>query len=237
MAPVEGILLAGGLGTRLRSVLPDLPKCLAPVAGKPFLSYIFAYLAREGLRRLILALGYKADAIQTWVQNDAWPFEIDFAIETIPLGTGGAIKNAWRLTTAPHVLVLNGDTFCPAPLSDFYQAHLQKQADISLISVFVSPAERYGTLSLSPGDWVQAFQEKQPRSTGWINAGFYLISRSWWEKQTFPDTFSWETYLQNALESTSTPKIYAHRLSNTPFIDIGVPDDYARAQSYLPAHF
>jgi len=237
MAFLEGIVLAGGLGTRLRTVLPDVPKCLAPIAGEPFLSYLFTYLARQGLRRLILALGYKADTIQTWVQNRSWPFEVQFAIETASLGTGGAIQNAWPFTTTPHVLVVNGDTFCPASLPDFYQAHLQKKADISLISVPVSPAHRYGMLNISSEGWVQTFEEKQPRPIGWINAGLYLLSRTWWEKQSFPTTFSWEAYLQNALLSPQPPRIYAHQLPDTPFIDIGIPEDYERAQTYLPAHF
>jgi len=237
MAFLEGIVLAGGLGTRLRSVLPDLPKCLAPIAGAPFLSYLLTYLARQGVRRVVLALGYKADIIQSWVQNRSWPFKIQFAVENTPLGTGGAIQNAWPLTTTPHVLVVNGDTFCPAHLSEFYQAHLHKRADISLVSVPVSPADRYGTLHLSSDGWVQTFEEKRPCPTGWINAGLYLISRTWWEKQTFPAAFSWEAYLQNALLSPQPPKIYAHRLPDTPFIDIGIPEDYDRAQTYLPAHF
>jgi D-glycero-alpha-D-manno-heptose 1-phosphate guanylyltransferase len=237
MALIEAIILAGGLGTRLRTVLPDLPKPLAPIAGKPFLHYLLSYLSHQSLQRLIFAVGYKAEAIQSWLQGQSWPFQIELAIETTPLGTGGAIQNAWPLTTTPHVLVLNGDTFCPAPLSEFYHAHLQKEADISLISVAVSPADRYGTLQISPEGWVQAFHEKQPRPTGWINAGLYLIRRLWWEKQAFPPAFSWETYLQNALQSPHPPKIYAHQLSSLPFIDIGIPEDYERAQTYLPAHF
>ncbi len=237
MAPVEGIILAGGLGTRLRAVLSDLPKPLAPVAGKPFLGYLLSYLGREGLKRLVFALGYRAEAIQHWLTSQKWPFELDFVVEEEPLGTGGAIRHAWPRTTSPHILVVNGDTFCPAALAPFYQAHLQKCADVSLVSVSVSPADRYGTLQISPEGWVQAFQEKAPRPSGWINAGLYLICRTWWEKQTFPTAFSWETYLQQALQGPTPPRLYAHQLPDFPFIDIGIPEDYARAQTYLPAHF
>jgi len=237
MAPGEGIVLAGGLGTRLRAVLPDLPKPLAPVAGKPFLGYLLAYLGREGLKRLVFALGYKAEAIQRWLTSQKWPFELEFVVEKEPLGTGGAIRYAWPRTTNPHVLVINGDTFCPAALAPFYQVHLQKGADVSLVSVSVSPADRYGTLQISPDGRIQAFQEKAPRRSGWINAGLYLISRTWWEKQVWPPAFSWEAYLQEALQRPMPPRLYAHQLSDCPFIDIGIPEDYARAQTYLPAHF
>lgn len=237
MAPVEGIILAGGLGTRLRAVLPDLPKPLALIAGKPFLSYLLSYLARQGLKRLTFALGYKAEAIQSWLAAQKWPFELDIVVEDEPLGTGGAIRYAWPRTTNPHILVVNGDTFCPAALAPFYQAHLMRSADVSLVSVSVSPADRYGTLQISPEGWVQAFQEKAPRPSGWINAGLYLIRRTWWEKQAFPTAFSWETYLQEALQGPAPPRLYAHQLPDSPFIDIGIPEDYARAQTYLPAHF
>jgi len=236
MAPVEGIILAGGLGTRLRAVLPDLPKPLAPVAGKPFLSYVLSYLARQGLKRLVFALGYQAEAIQRWLASQAWPFAVDFVVEKEPLGTGGAIRHAWSHTTSPHILVVNGDTFCPAAIEPFYQAHLQKGADVSLVSVSVSPADRYGTLLISPDGWVQAFREKAPRHSGWINAGLYLIRRTWWEKHAFPPAFSWETYLQEALQKPAALRLYAHQLPNLPFIDIGIPEDYDRAQTYLPAH-
>ncbi len=233
MADLEAVVLAGGLGTRLRSAVPDLPKVLAPVAGRPFLAYICAHLEKAGINRVIFALGYQAEKVQTWLKAHAWSFEVQVSIEQTPLGTGGAIRQAWLLATTAHLLVLNGDTFCPVDIQTFYQTHLDRGADISLVSVPAAPADRYGTLQIEAG-WVRAFAEKRPQSTGWINAGLYCIRQTWWAHQTFPVAFSWEQYLQEALHTSAPPRIYAHQLTGVPFIDIGIPEDYERAQTYLP---
>ncbi len=236
MAKLEAIVLAGGLGTRLRSVVPDLPKVLAPVAGQPFLAYVCRYLAREGVQTVALALGYRADLVKAWLGDQHWGFQLRVFEEEQPLGTGGAIGQAIAGLSAAHVIVLNGDTYVDVPLTDFMAYHEAHGEPVTIAAVHVQPADRYGTLVLEE-DRVMAFAEKAARPAGWINAGVYAIRRDWWMAQPFPATFSWESHLQAAVMTQPPLQVRAYKLYDSPFIDIGVPLDYERAQCYLPTHF
>lgn len=228
----EAIVLAGGLGTRLRSVLPDLPKPLAPIQGQPFLFYLLRYLRTQGIGRVILSLGYGAEHILHWLKSASWDINIVPVVEPQPLGTGGALAYAWRAVSAARVFFLNGDTFFPINLADFERFHNHSATAVSVALAYVSPADRYGLVEVE-GGFVKAFREKAPAPAGWIYGGIALVESQWWESQTWPQTFSWEAYLTQAVPHL---RIAAYQPQGVPFIDIGVPEDYHRAQALIPQY-
>lgn len=228
----EAIVLAGGLGTRLRAHVPDVPKSLAPIAGKPFLAYLLRYLEQEGITHIILALGYRAEAIRSWLERASLSAQLSLSIESEPLGTGGAIAHAWPHTHRATVAVLNGDTFFPLSLEVFGAFHAAAGVPVSLALAEVAPADRYGTVEVEGGQ-VRAFREKEPRPRGWIYGGIALIESTWWQAQNWSEKFSWEAYLTR--QAGHLP-MGAYCAKGVPFIDIGIPADYERAQTLIPAH-
>lgn len=242
----EAVVLAGGLGTRLRTVLPDAPKALAPIQGRPFLDYLLDYLASEQVEHVCLALGYQAEKILEHYapalsqpsnsflpQIGQWKgLLLSASLEAEPLGTGGALAQALAHLRAPRAFVLNGDTFFPVPLKEMEQTHTQKGAPLTLALAYVSPADRYGLVEVQEG-LVTAFREKEPHPSGWIYGGIALIETAWWQAQTWPERFSWELYLKGAAP-TLRPAAYLGQ--GLPFIDIGVPTDYEKAQTLLPRY-
>ncbi|MCX8112272.1 MAG: sugar phosphate nucleotidyltransferase [Bacteroidia bacterium] len=228
----EAIVLAGGLGTRLRSVLPDLPKVLAPICDKPFLTHLLQYLAREGVGRVILSLGYKADQVLREIEHMPSSIQIVPMVEPQPLGTGGALAYAWRAKRNDRVFLLNGDTFFPISLADFEAFHVKEQVPVSVALAYVEPADRYGLVQVLHNR-VWAFQEKAPASAGWIYGGIALIEAGWWDSQKWAEQFSWEAYL---MQSVPNLPVAAYQPQGVPFIDIGVPADYERAQTLIPRY-
>ena len=222
---MEAIVLAGGLGTRLRGVVDDLPKCLAPVAGRPFLDYLFDALKQYGFSRVVLSVGYKSDFIENWAAGRDWPFELVFAVETEPLGTGGAIRYALGKCSSGEVIVFNGDTFFPADPSS-----LNFQSPVCVALKPMRNFERYGAVELSSGR-ITAFHEKAPVAEGLINGGVYAINRKLLDLSAFPEKFSFE---RDYLEPACKRGELAGAVSDSYFIDIGVPEDFARAQKELP---
>lgn len=175
----RALILAGGLGTRLRSLLPDRPKVLAPIAGRPFLDILVDQLLARGFRRLVLLLGSRADQVVAHVEHRraAWPsdLEIEFSVETSPLGTGGALKLAGRFCQDRFVL-MNGDTYFDLDVPGLYRTHEQKRALLTIAAAAVADAGRYGRLDISSDGWVGRFCEKEtPSVPGLINAGVYLL--------------------------------------------------------------
>lgn len=176
----RALILAGGLGTRLRSLLPDCPKVLAPIAGRPFLDILVDQLLARGFRRLVLLLGNRADQVVAHVeqQRAAWPadLEIEFSIETSPLGTGGALKLAGRFCQ-DRFLLMNGDTYFDLDVAALYRTHEQTRALLTIAAATVDDAGRYGRLDVSADGWVGRFCEKKTSSVpGLINAGVYLMA-------------------------------------------------------------
>jgi len=223
---MEAIILAGGLGTRLRSVVSDLPKCMAPVAGQPFLYYLLKYLGTCHFTHIILSVGYKHEIIEDYISKNNWPFSISYSIENEPLGTGGAIKFAMTKANEDQVLIMNGDTFFEVDLEAYYRFHSQKKADISLALKPLSDFDRYGTVETDKNDKICAFLEKQPCQKGKINGGIYLINRNSSLLNIGKDTFSFETDVLQKCTTNST--IYGFSSSGY-FIDIGIPEDFAQA--------
>jgi len=225
----EAIILAGGLGTRLRSAIPDLPKCMAPVAGRPFLYYVLNYFQQQGIRKFILALGYKHELIENYIQNDfaIQGSAIQFSIEQEPLGTGGAVKLATCTIEEKNFLLVNGDTFFDVDvnaLSGFHQTH---HADCCLSLKPMSSADRYGIVLLKEDGSIKSFEEKKPNSSGLINGGVYTLQTESFLKENLPDRFSFEKdYLEKFY---SVRRMFGFR-QDKYFIDIGLPEDYSRAQ-------
>ena len=223
---MEAIVLAGGLGTRLRSVVSDLPKCMAPVSGEPFLSYVLEWLGRYGVSRVILSVGYLKEAVMDWVSAREYPFEVSFAVEEEPLGTGGAIRFALSKCRERKVIVVNGDTFFPVDLDAI--------PFDSRITVALKPMkdfDRYGAVTITPNGTVAAFHEKEPVKEGLINGGVYALNGL--DLSSFPEKFSFE---KDVLEPMSAKGKVGGWVSDRYFLDIGVPEDYARAQTELPQY-
>lgn len=228
----EAVVLAGGLGTRLRDVVPDLPKPLAPVAGRPFLAWILDQLASAAISRVILAVGYRHEQIQQCFGSRFGAMSIEYALEREPLGTGGAIRNALPLATGQDVYILNGDSFASVDLAAMAAAHREAGALFTMCTVRVPNLSRYGEVITADGRVVE-FAEKRPGGVGEINAGIYLARRDLLERFDLPNAFSFERDVLAAHVHELRPLAFPAR---GHFIDIGVPEDYARAQEMFAAH-
>lgn len=226
----EVIILAGGLGTRLRSVVSDIPKCMAPVAGKPFLHYVIAHLQKQGVDKFIFALGYKHEMIEDWLKKEHPLLFTQIAIEEEPLGTGGAIKLACSLATEKNVLVVNGDTLFSFDAKILKKFHKQNNADCTLSLKPMQNFNRYGVVELNEDGSIASFKEKQHYQGGLINAGVYALNVSKFLAEDLPQKFSFENdYLEQYFNKR---KMYG-LVQDSYFIDIGIPEDYERAQEEL----
>ena len=228
MSVSTAIVLAGGLGTRLRSVVTELPKCMAPVNGRPFIDYVIHNLLQYNINHIVFSVGYKADAIIHHIQTNYPDLDVSFAIEEEPLGTGGAINFALQYVQEEHTFILNGDTIFEADLSVMSGIHLSNQADCTLALKPMRDFDRYGVVTIDSAGRVTGFQEKKYYEDGLINGGIYLLNKKIFLPKAFPKIFSFEKdYLETFV---STDSIYGFE-SNAFFIDIGIPEDYERAQS------
>jgi len=224
------IILAGGLGTRLRSAVPDLPKCMAPVNGKPFIAYVLDYLSGQGVNSFILSLGYMHEAILNYVKAQYPLLYIDYVIEEEPLGTGGAIKFACTKAQDTNVLVTNGDTMFNINVAEVVQFHQANSADCTLSLKPMEKFDRYGVVTLNSDSSVHSFKEKQYYDAGLINGGMYVLNAAKFLQEELPIKFSFE---KDYLEKLYTDKRMFGIIQDAYFIDIGIPEDYARAQKEL----
>ena len=224
------IILAGGLGTRLRSVVSDLPKCMAPVASHPFLKYVMDELLKQGITHFILSVGYKRESIIDFLQNNYPDVNILFVIENEPLGTGGAIKLAAGLCKEKNVFVLNGDTMFKVDLKTLSDTHFQQQSDCTLSLKPMQQFERYGVVELDEQNRITSFKEKQFYESGLINGGVYALNTVCFLNEQFPEKFSFE---KDYLEKYTTKRRFYGMTQEAYFIDIGIPEDYRRAQNEL----
>ncbi|MBS1934400.1 MAG: nucleotidyltransferase family protein [Bacteroidetes bacterium] len=226
----EAIILAGGLGTRLRSAVPELPKCMAPVAGKPFLFYVIRYLQQQGIEQFIFALGYKSGMFEDFIHETLPEKNFQLSIEEEPLGTGGAIKLACSKTSETTVLATNGDTLFEADIQKLSAFHGIHSADCTLSLKPMKNFDRYGVVELNPDHSIKSFHEKNFYESGLINGGVYALNTKKFLSESLPEKFSFEKdYLENFF---SVRKMFGV-VQDKYFIDIGIPEDYERAQSEL----
>jgi D-glycero-alpha-D-manno-heptose 1-phosphate guanylyltransferase len=226
----EAIILAGGLGTRLREAVPELPKCMAPVAGKPFLSYCIDYLRMQDIERFIFSLGYKSDVIEEYLQKEYPTLNYTSVIEEEPLGTGGAIQLALQKAGSENVLIANGDTLFKVnaeAISHFHQTH---GSECTLALKPMQNFERYGVVEINEQGRVISFKEKQFYDAGLINGGVYLLNKDKFLTRSLPQKFSFE---KEYLEKFYTQGIIYGLQQQGYFIDIGIPEDYNKAQDDL----
>jgi D-glycero-alpha-D-manno-heptose 1-phosphate guanylyltransferase len=228
----EVIILAGGLGTRLRSVVADLPKCMAPVAGNPFLYYVIKHLQKSGIDKFIFSVGYKNERILNYIEKEFSDIDYTFSIEEEPLGTGGAIKFALEKATGENILVCNGDTLFKINIAELNNLHLKNNADCTLSLKPIHNFDRYGVVELNNEGLIISFKEKQFYTSGLINGGVYALNTKKFSKYYFPEKFSFE---KDYLEKFVIEKKMYGLTQDEYFIDIGIPEDYERAQEELKA--
>jgi D-glycero-alpha-D-manno-heptose 1-phosphate guanylyltransferase len=188
----QAIILAGGLGTRLRSAVPDLPKCMAPVNSKPFLSYVIDYLEKQGINDFILSLGYKHALIVDYIKKEYNSQIFQFIIEDEPLGTGGAIQLACNKRSSDNLVVTNGDTLFKANLFALANMHDEHLADCTLCLKPMNNFDRYGVVELDLNNSVKSFKEKRFYETGLINGGVYALNATAFLNADFEEKFSFE---------------------------------------------
>jgi D-glycero-alpha-D-manno-heptose 1-phosphate guanylyltransferase len=226
----EAIILAGGLGTRLRSAVPDLPKCMAPVNGQPFLTYVINHLLSQGVTHFIFSLGYKSEAIVEFLERDFPTLLFKTSIEDEPLGTGGAIKKACTLAKDKSVLITNGDTLFKIDVNEIAGFHALSGANCSLSLKPMTNFSRYGVVEIDNDNIIKSFKEKQNYESGLINGGTYALHIHKFLDENLPEKFSFET---DYLEKYYNKRKMLGIAQDEYFIDIGIPEDYARAQIEL----
>ncbi len=226
----ECIILAGGLGTRLRSAVPDLPKVMAPVAGKPFIHHIITFLQSQGVERYIFSLGYLHNLIEDYVKSNFPSLGIAFSIEAEPLGTGGGIQLALPHVNGEDVIIVNGDTMYKADLKKVSDYHQSTNAACTLTLKHMRNFERYGVVELDERGKVISFAEKKFYEEGLINGGVYVLNKRSLLDLDLPPKFSFEKdYLEQFIHRH---KIFGIRDDNY-FIDIGIPEDFEKANQDL----
>jgi mannose-1-phosphate guanylyltransferase len=230
----DTIVLCGGAGLRLRSVIGNAPKGMAAVAGRPFLELLLRQLRRHGFERAILAVGYQRDMIYSHFGESAFGLSLAYSVETSPLGTGGALRNAADLVESENVLIMNGDSYTDADLRDFAGNHSASGADVSVLLVPPDGRGDCGSVRLDEESRVVSFAEKQgPSDATYINAGIYMALRRMLyeipartevslERVSFPEWLREGKYIRGC--------IYPGQC-----IDIGTPERYQTAQDLLAA--
>ena len=224
------IILAGGLGTRLRSAVANLPKCMAPVADKPFLYWVITYLQQQKVTSFVLSLGYMHEIIEAYIKKDFPDVDIIYSIENEPLGTGGAIYLAMQKCTEENVLVVNGDTLFRVNNEILLNQHLAKNSACSLALKQMTEFSRYGVVKIDNNKNITSFEEKRYQQTGLINGGVYLINSHSFLQEKFPQKFSFE---KDYLEKKVNEIIMIGVQDDGYFIDIGIPEDFAKANKEI----
>ena len=227
------VILAGGLGTRLRSTVPDLPKALAKVDGRPFISYIFDQLHKLGVKEIILCTGYLGEAIEQTFGNTYNNITLKYSQEKRPLGTAGAIKLASSMLNSDPVLVLNGDSICEYNLASMIDHYYDTKAEGSMLVSEQQNTSRFGTVTMQASGKITEFQEKTTISgPGWVNAGIYLLSRTLINNIPAIEEKSLEKDLFPLWKSRALygfPSCGAH-------LDIGTAESYVNAQNDISSH-
>jgi len=229
----EAVILVGGKGTRLQSVVKDRPKPMAKVAGRPFVEWLLLLLRAQDVRRVVFCTGYMAEAIEAhFGDGRQWNMELVYSCEPVLLGTAGAVRYALTQLHSDRFLVLNGDSYCHVDTKRLEAVHMASGARATLWLVKVDDCSRYGSVEIGQDGAVRAFHEKRSeRRAGIINAGVYMLERELVNTISEGRTVS--------LETEFFPTLIGHGLyavvGDSPLLDIGTPEAYATAESFLPS--
>ena len=224
------MILAGGLGTRLSSLVSDRPKALVEINRRPFLSYLFDQLESAGCRKVVLCTGYLGGAIRKKFGTRYKSLSLFYSRESVPRGTGGALRLALPLVKTKSILVMNGDSFCGASLTDFYLDYKDKKTKAAILLTRVPDARRYGKVSMDAKGRILRFLEKDSNArAGWINAGVYLLNRDLLRSIPARKVVSLEKEMFPAWIEAG---LYGHRV-RARFLDIGTVESYNRAGHFF----
>jgi D-glycero-alpha-D-manno-heptose 1-phosphate guanylyltransferase len=233
LVEATALILAGGLGTRLRAAVADRPKVMAPIHGRPFVMYLLDQLAEAGVRHAVLCVGYMGQWMQEHLGSAYGRLRLDYSQEEEPLGTAGALALAAPQCGSAEVVVLNGDSYCEADLAALWAWHARKRAAATILLAQMSDASRFGRVCVDDDGRVRSFAEKDASAgPGWINAGIYVLHRSLLqeiparcnvslERQMFP------AWVERGLYGCA---------AGGAFLDIGTPQSYARAEAFFAKH-
>ncbi len=227
---IDVVVLCGGLGTRLQSVMKDCPKSMATINGRPFLDILIENVASYGFCHFVLCTGHKKDYIKQYYSSKKCSLDITFSEEKKLLGTGGAIKNAKLFVESNPFLVMNGDSVCPLDLSDFLRFHTSTKADISMVLIKSENAGDYGSVVLDDKQRIISFNEKTQKKNGFISGGVYLFNQSILSLIPPDSVYSLEYDLFPKLTNN---KFYGY-VFNGDFVDIGTPERYKKAELCIP---
>lgn len=228
---IDVAILAGGQGTRIRSVLGNTPKLLAPINGRPYIEHACEWLGRFGAKRLILCLGHFGEKVEQYLQSTALPFDIQISLEPEPMGTAGALRYGHSQLRSDPVLVMNGDSFVDADLCAFTDNHLHCGAPASLLCAEVLDTSRYGRVEVSPDGDIKKFVEKGKNAAGpgLVSAGVYLLGAPLIDEIASGSASSIE---HDVFASGSAGRLHAY-FGPFPFIDIGTPESFEEASRFM----
>ena len=228
------IILAGGLGTRVKPVLGDTPKLLAPINDRTYLDYLMDWLVGFGAKRVILSLGHLSEAIEAHLVSEVRDeLEVVTVVEGEPLGTAGALRHVQHEVTAEHALIMNGDSYIGADLSAFMEIHKKSGVVMTLMCVEVGESGRFGRVDVDEDGRIEAFREKRPDAgPGLISAGVYAFSSSAWDLLS---AFEGPSVERDVFQKQPTGSLAAYNAGDVPFIDIGTPETLVEAASVIGA--
>jgi NDP-sugar pyrophosphorylase family protein len=230
LGDVTAVILAGGLGTRLRPALADRPKVMAEVGGRPFLTYLLDQLTAVGVRYAVLCTGYLGEQIKATFGDSYRNLRLAYSQESSPLGTAGALRLALPLFKSASVLVMNGDSFCQTNLKTFWKWHQTRGAKASLLLTEVPDTQCYGRVQVDKDGLVLRFEEKgHHNGSGWVNAGIYLFDRSQMLTISAEGTLSLE---REVFPTWIGRGLYGYQ-GEGRFLDIGTPEAYAAAERFF----
>lgn len=229
---MQAIILAGGFGTRLQTIVKDVPKPMAPIAGKPFLYWLVTHLQKNGVDTFIFSLGYLHQIVEDFLHNEFPNLNCQCLVEKEPLGTGGAIKFCMQHTSEKDILIINGDSFFNLNIKDFFRFHKDNLSQCSIALKPMQNFDRYGSVEIDSNNKITQFNEKKYCTNGFINTGVLIFNREIFQEKTkkLPQNFSYE---KDFLEPNISEIKVTGYIAAGYFIDIGIPDDYYKADKEI----
>jgi D-glycero-alpha-D-manno-heptose 1-phosphate guanylyltransferase len=229
---MQAIILAGGFGTRLQTVVKEVPKPLAPISGKPFLFWLIVYLQQQGVTHFIFSLGYLHHQVETFLKEEFPNLKYDCVVEKEALGTGGAIKICMLKSIEQDIIIVNGDTFFELNIKDFITFYRDTNSDCSIALTPMQNFDRYGSVTIDEQNIIHQFNEKKYCASGLINTGILIFNKEIFIKKTehLTQNFSYENDFLSP--NISQIKVTGY-IAPGYFIDIGIPEDYYKADKEI----